>query len=605
VSYGRRRAATLALVYLLFTLHIVHWRLAGATLAPLELNEVMYTLELGIVTGGFLFMCLAGLSVAIFGRFFCSWGCHVLALEDLSAWLLAKVGITPRPIRSRVLLLVPVGALLYMFVWPQVSRVLEGRPLPRLRVLTDADGWASFVTTDVWRNLPGPWIASLTLIACGAVMVYALGSRAFCTYGCPYGVVFGWLDRLAPRRIVATDECLQCGACTAACPSHIAVHEEIATFGQVTNSACLKDLECVTACPNGVLSYGKGRRTPLSSPRRFGTTVPYDFTFAEDVLMGTVFVASLLVFRGLYGAVPFLMTLGVGGILAYLAVVSLRLLRRSEVSLSHLRLKEGGRVTTAGAVWIPVLGLVALFVLHSGWIRYHEVGAERAFRDLQGAVRQGDVPSSELLAKARRHLETCLRWGIVRPTPRLLQAASVHRLAGSSAEAERRLRAVLKREPGDLRARLTLAEVLLSADRPEEARAELSRVAEGAPEGDDAASVAVRATAFELLGRIDLDAGDHDSAAQNFSRAIALDFERAGAHEALGTLLAEDGSTAEAMAHLELAARLKPDSSTVHFNLGMVLERLGRTEEAETALRRALELNPDLAQVPQSRTVSH
>ena len=37
-------------------------------------------------------------ATAIFGRFFCSWGCHILALEDLCAWILGKLGVRPRPI---------------------------------------------------------------------------------------------------------------------------------------------------------------------------------------------------------------------------------------------------------------------------------------------------------------------------------------------------------------------------------------------------------------------------------------------------------------------------------------------------------------------------
>src|SRR5438552_937939 len=89
--YSRWRTATLASVYVLFGLHIAHWRIAGKTLAPLELNEVMYTLELGIVTAGFLFMLVAALATLVFGRFFCSWGCHILALEDPCAWMLGKL----------------------------------------------------------------------------------------------------------------------------------------------------------------------------------------------------------------------------------------------------------------------------------------------------------------------------------------------------------------------------------------------------------------------------------------------------------------------------------------------------------------------------------
>ena len=42
--YGRWRALTLASVYGLMALHVLHWKLAGRTLAPLELNEVMYTM---------------------------------------------------------------------------------------------------------------------------------------------------------------------------------------------------------------------------------------------------------------------------------------------------------------------------------------------------------------------------------------------------------------------------------------------------------------------------------------------------------------------------------------------------------------------------------
>ena len=95
-NYARWRAVSLLLVYVLMAIHIAHWKIAGKTLAPLELNEVMYTLELGIITAGFVFMVGVTIATAVFGRFFCSWGCHILALQDLSAWLLRKLRIKPR-----------------------------------------------------------------------------------------------------------------------------------------------------------------------------------------------------------------------------------------------------------------------------------------------------------------------------------------------------------------------------------------------------------------------------------------------------------------------------------------------------------------------------
>jgi len=45
--YSKWRAATLASVYLLMVVHVIHWKVSGKTLAPLEVHEVMYTLELG------------------------------------------------------------------------------------------------------------------------------------------------------------------------------------------------------------------------------------------------------------------------------------------------------------------------------------------------------------------------------------------------------------------------------------------------------------------------------------------------------------------------------------------------------------------------------
>ena len=68
---------------------------------------------------------LAILATLVFGRFVCGWGCHVLALQDFCAWLLKKMGVTPKPFRSRLLVFVPLLAALYMFVWPTVHPVLH------------------------------------------------------------------------------------------------------------------------------------------------------------------------------------------------------------------------------------------------------------------------------------------------------------------------------------------------------------------------------------------------------------------------------------------------------------------------------------------------
>src|SRR6185369_6849893 len=92
-KYTRWRTYSLLSVYLLMGLHIAHWKIAGSTLAPLEFNEVLYTVHLGIITAGFIFMGMTVIGSLIFGRFFCSWACHILALQDFSVWLLDKIKI--------------------------------------------------------------------------------------------------------------------------------------------------------------------------------------------------------------------------------------------------------------------------------------------------------------------------------------------------------------------------------------------------------------------------------------------------------------------------------------------------------------------------------
>ena len=239
-KYSRWRAATLISIYILMGIHIAHWKITGKTLAPLELNEVLYTIHLGLITAGFIFMGVTILGSVIFGRFFCSWACHILALQDFSEWLLNKLHIKPRPLKSRAFLFVPIAAVTYLFMWPQVERLMRGEGLPKLHMQTDSQGWASFMTNDFWRNLPRIPITLLTFFVCGFVVVYLLGTRSFCQKVCPYGVIFALADKVAPGKIKLTGDCIQCGICTAHCSSHIVVHKEIEQFGKVVNSNCLK-----------------------------------------------------------------------------------------------------------------------------------------------------------------------------------------------------------------------------------------------------------------------------------------------------------------------------------------------------------------------------
>jgi len=546
-NYSRWRALTLSTVYLLFGLHMAHWYIKGTSLAPLELNEVMYTLELGIITAGFLFMGVALVSVLVFGRFFCSWGCHILALEDLSAWLLMKVGIRPKAMRSRVLLLVPPLALFYMFVWPQILRIYKGEPLPQLYVATDAQGWASFVTTDFFRNLPGIWITVLTFLISGFVIVYFLGTRSFCRYACPYGALFALADRVAPGRIVSKGGCEMCGQCTAACQSNIRVHEELKQYGKIVSPDCLKDLDCVAVCPNDAIGFGYRKPSLFKSWSR-SVRRHYDFSLGEEVVLAVTWLATLFVFRGLYARVPFLVTLGLGGIMGYVAVLTIRLLRRESVAFNKFRLKRSGRLNTAGSYFLAGSCVLLLFVGHSAFVRFHEFKGHGAYDKITSVGSAQPLPDDPaLLAGATAHLEQVERWGLFNPPELDQRLATLHLLGDSPELADPYLERIVEREP---------------------------------------------AAAHELKADIWATRGDHAMATSAYRMALAEDPGRLKSHLSLAELLANTGNYAEAVEHLEAAVAIKNDSAKTRYNLAVLLGQLGREDDAIGQYEVAARLTP-------------
>lgn len=523
--YGRWRAASLVAVYVLMAAHFVHWRLAGTTLAPLELNEVMYTFEAGIVTAGFLFMALAVLSVLLFGRFFCSWGCHILALEDLCAWLLARIGIRPRPIRSRVLLLVPPAALVYMFIWPQVLRLIEGRRAPAWRIMSPDDPWGSFLTTEFTRNLPGPFIALLTFFICGFLIVYLLGSRSFCRYVCPYGAAFALADRFAPGRIIRVGAgCEGCGACTAACKSNILVHEEIRVYGKVVSPDCLKDLDCVAACPHESLRWGLATPALFQSWNKRGRRPRrWDASLGEELFIAMVFLAGVLILRGLYDAVPFLLALGCAAVLSWMAVISQRLARQARVDLGRVALRRRGRLTGCGRVFAGLAAATLVFLSHSAFIRWHEWRGQAAFEQLRSATMRRDGAATAAAADSViHHLDLCDRYGLVRSTLLSQRLAGAHEWSDDPLGAEPHLRRLIAARPDDIEPRLRLASLLIAAGRVDEAAetlAALDRIVDASGRAIDVRMRQRVQTAHATLARRFQEQGRDAEAAREFDKA--------------------------------------------------------------------------------------
>lgn len=593
----RWRAFSLLAVYVLIAIHITHWIIKGKTLAPLEFNEVLYSIHLGIITAGLIFMGMTIVGTLIFGRFFCSWACHILALQDLSAWILEKLKIKPQPIRSRAFFIVPVVVMLYLFVWPQVVRLLEGNPMPDFRILRDDQGWASFSTTDFWRNLPGVPITLLTFFVVGFAVVYLLGTRSFCRYGCPYGVLFGWIDKITPGKIVLTGNCNQCGLCTAGCNSHIQVHKEIKEFGKVVDNACLKDLDCVAVCPNDAIQFGFTTPSLGKSLSKLpGHEPKYSFTAAEDVFLGVLVLLFTIIFRGLYNAIPFLLSVTIAVIFAYFTIIASRAFRREYVHLGKLVVRTGYKLTGKGKIYLGFVFLCAVFSAHSAYVHYHTWAGENLYNEVvvRGntvQLAETDIDALMKLELSEYHLAQADKWGLWHPENLERELASIYIFQKDYKNAVIHLEKMLASDPDNNEARLRLAKIHILNGDDTEAMDELRLITEQ-EETVALHNNKVHSDAHLQMGHLEEKSGFLTTALEHYEAALNAQSSNTEAALALGVLYTKAGRFPEGEKYLLACDSAMPNNPLILNNLTVIYMRTGRIDIAIMCLERIIQLQP-------------
>ena len=144
------------------------------------------------------FFAIPLLFTLFFGRTFCAAVCPLGCIQDL---------VVMRPVRLPAWLSHMLGIFPYIYLGLAVTLAAGGAGY----IICKYDPFVGFFRFG----------ASFPMLVFGAGMLI-LGvfvARPYCRFMCPYGVLLGWMSRLAKKHVTVTpDECIHCRLCEEACP---------------------------------------------------------------------------------------------------------------------------------------------------------------------------------------------------------------------------------------------------------------------------------------------------------------------------------------------------------------------------------------------------
>jgi ferredoxin-type protein NapH len=231
--WGRRLAQFLVGAYMLVFLGLLQRE-------NMQIEGFFLYLLAGSFAGSVIHYLVAKIAgPLVFNRGWCGWACWTAMVLDLLPYRRNK--------RGRV-----AGK------WGRLRLVHFGLSLGLVLVLWWGLGYA--VEEQSSTELVWLLVGNLLYYTTGIALAYALqDNRAFCKYVCPIPALLKITSRFALLKIAGdAEKCADCGACSRACPMDIRVSEYILGGQRVGSTECIMCLECIDACPHGVLGASFG-----------------------------------------------------------------------------------------------------------------------------------------------------------------------------------------------------------------------------------------------------------------------------------------------------------------------------------------------------------
>lgn len=174
------------------------------------------------------------------GRAFCGWICPLGAMQELTAEIGQRLGLTRRLSASTIdarLRWVKYGVLAVTVGMTAFSGRLVFRTL---------NPWTAYAHLSAGSQLLADGFTAGLVILVLTLVSSAVIERAWCRYVCPLGALLALISRVSGTTVARSDHtCVHCRRCDRTCPVDI----KIEAVEEVASPECLACGQCVSSCP--------------------------------------------------------------------------------------------------------------------------------------------------------------------------------------------------------------------------------------------------------------------------------------------------------------------------------------------------------------------